>query len=146
MVRTALLGVMLLLSGVIASTATPDAPPTDLAGMYACNGVNPDGQPYEALVEITRIDDTYRVVWALSDDSAVMGVGIVSNGVFAVSYFAGAPTVVVYKIEGNQLVGEWAMGGAEGVVYTETLTKLTATSVPQHRRPAGTAPAAFIKV
>ena len=136
MIRTALLGVMLLLSGAIASTAPPDAPPADLAGTYACKGVNPDGNPYEALVEITRVDETYRVLWRLSDDSAILGVGIASGGVFAVSYFAGAPTVVVYKVDGKQLVGEWAMGGAEGVIYTETLTKLTATSLPRDRRPA----------
>jgi hypothetical protein len=132
MVRTILLGVVVVLSAAAGSSAAPDPPP-ELAGTYRCNGVNPDGSAYEAVVEITRRDGTFRVEWIM-DGSSVTGVGIYSGGVFAASYFGGAPAVVVYKVETDRLVGEWTMGGIEGAIYTETLTKLPpGTAVPKPR-------------
>lgn len=109
---------------------------TDVAGVYRCQGMNPDGTPYEGIVEIARIDSTYRVHWKLSNDVNVLGVGIYSAGVLAVSYFGGAPGVVVYRIDGGRLIGEWTIGGAEGTVYSETLTKVPAAEL---RTPAGNA-------
>ena len=129
MVRTFLVGVVLVLSGAIGSTAPPDTPP-DLAGLYRCDGMNPDGTAYEGVVEIRKVRDTFRVAWTM-DDGTVVGVGIYSGGVFAVSYFGGAPAVVVYKVDGNRLVGEWTMGGIEGAVYTETLTRMPSTGAPK---------------
>jgi hypothetical protein len=131
MVRTILLGVVVVLLAAAGSSAAPDPPP-DIAGTYRCNGVNPDGSAYEAVVEITKRDGTFRVEWIM-DGGSVTGVGIWSNGVLAASYFGGAPAVVVYKVEADRLVGEWTMGGIEGVVYTETLTKLPAGSAPAPR-------------
>ena len=98
--------------------------------------MNPDGSAYRGVVEIAKVRDTFRVKWTL-DDSAVMGVGIYSNNILAVSYFGGAPAVVVYKVDGTKLVGEWTMGGIEGSVYTETLTKTSseAPSLDQPRAP-----------
>jgi hypothetical protein len=131
MVRTFLLGVVLVLSGVLGSTAAPDSPP-DLVGVYRCDGMNPDGTAYQGVVEIKKVRDTFRVAWMM-DDGSVMGVGIYSGGVFAVSYFGGAPAVVVYKVDGNRLVGEWTMGGMEGALYAETLTKTA--SAPSQEEP-----------
>jgi hypothetical protein len=130
MIRTILLGVVIVLS-VAAGSAEPPDPP-DLVGTYRCNGMNPDGSKYEAVVEITRREGTFRVAWIM-DGGTVMGVGIYSNGVFAASYFGGAPAVVVYRVDGDRLVGEWTMGGIEGAVYTETLTKTSATVTPKPR-------------
>src|SRR5688572_22741761 len=122
MVRTILLGVVVVLSSAAGQSASP-APTPDLVGSYRCLGVNPDGSAYEAVVEITKMDGTFRVEWIMEGGS-VLGVGIFSNGVFAASYFGGAPAVVVYKVDGERLVGEWTMGGIEGALYTETLTKM----------------------
>ena len=58
--------------------------------------MNPDGSAYRGVVEIAKVRETFRVKWTL-DDSAVMGVGIYSNNILAVSYFGGAPAVVVYR-------------------------------------------------
>ncbi|MBI4265560.1 MAG: hypothetical protein HY657_14400 [Acidobacteria bacterium] len=124
------------------SIAAPDPGPA-LAGMYECSGVNPDGTSYEGVVEIAKLEDTYRVLWTLSDNTAVMGVGIFSGGVFAVSYFGGAPAIVVYTIDGSRLVGEWTMGGREGAVYSKTLTRVS--SQPRQRRPAGSDPASTVR-
>ena len=129
MVRTVLLGVIVVVFGAISSLAAPDPQP-EIAGIYRCSGVNPDGSPYEGVAEIAKIDGTYRILWTLSDQTSVLGVGIFSGGVFAVSYFGGAPAVAVYKLDGEKLVGEWTMGGKEGAVYAETLTKFAAGEKP----------------
>src|SRR5918994_1767231 len=101
------------------------APPKrTVAGVYLCEGANPDGSPYKGLVEIVAIDNTYLVHWMMADGAEVLGVGIRNSDVLSVSYFGGTPAVVVYQINGDRLVGEWTMGGAEGMLYSETLTRL----------------------
>ena len=125
--RTVLLITILAAAGGFGSMAAP--PPSDVAGVYSCSGVNPDGSPYEGVVEIAQLKDTYRVKWTLEDGS-ILGVGILSNGVLAVSYFGGAPAVVVYRLDGNRLIGEWTMGGVEGTMYRETLTRMSGAPVP----------------
>jgi len=135
--RIVLLGVVVAALAVMASTAAQVTLP-DLAGVYSCDGKNPDGSAYHGVVEISKVRETFRVRWTM-DDGAIMGVGIYSGGVFAVSYFGGAPAVVVYKVDGSTLVGEWTMGGAEGAVYVETLTKTPGAEVPA-RPPAGGPP------
>src|SRR5687768_6897555 len=84
MFRTFLVGAVLVVLGALGSTAAPDSPP-DLAGVYRCDGMNPNGTAYQGVVEITKLRDTFRVVWKM-DDGSVIGVGIYSGGVFAVSY------------------------------------------------------------
>jgi len=133
MARMILLGVLLVAVAGIGSTAAPE-PDSDLAGVYRCDGMNPDGTPYQGVVEISKVRGTFRVRWTM-DDGSIMGVGIYSGGVFAVSYYGGAPAVVVYKVNGERLVGEWTMGGMEGAVYAETLTKTAAVLAPQPQEP-----------
>jgi|SRR5262245_24512791 hypothetical protein len=135
MARTLVLGLIVVAFGSAASLAAPDPVP-NLVGVYDCAGVNPDGTKYQGLVEIAKVENTYRVLWVLEDNSAVMGVGIFSGGVFAVSYFGGSPAIIVYKIDGDRLVGEWTMGGREGTMYSETLTKSSAERPPLRRVPA----------
>lgn len=137
MYRTVLLGAIVVALAMIGSTAA-QVPQPDLAGVYRCDGKNPDGSAYQGVVEISQVKETFRVRWTM-DDGAIMGVGIYSGGVFAVSYFGGAPAVVVYKVDGEKLVGQWTMGGAEGAMYMETLTKTSGAQVPA-RPPAGGPP------
>jgi hypothetical protein len=146
MLRTALVGAVLV--ATIGSTAyasqdpneprTPQVAPEQqpapdagaaparrsVAGVYLCEGANPDGSPYRGLVEIIAVDSTYLVRWYMSDGAEVLGVGIRSKDVLSVSYFGGTPAVVVYSIDGDRLSGEWTMGGAEGKLYSETLTRM----------------------
>ena len=105
-----------------------------VAGVYLCEGANPDGSPYKGLVEIVAIDNTYLVHWVMADGAEVLGVGIRNSDVLSVSYFGGTPAVVVYRIDGDRLVGEWTMGGAEGMLYSETLTRMP-NQQPQPRKP-----------
>lgn len=109
-----------------------------IVGLYECQGTNPDGTSYQGIVEIAKLGDTFRVLWTLSDQTQVFGVGILSNGVFAVSYWGGAPAVVVYRIDGDRLVGEWTMGGLDGQTYSEVLTKLEGHPEPSEpQKPTG---------
>jgi hypothetical protein len=103
----------------------------DPSGVYLCEGTNPDGNHYRGIVQIAAVRDTYLVRWTLADDVEVMGVGILQDGLLAVSYFGGTPAVVVYKIDAEKLVGEWTMGGTEGKRYAETLTRVPEGSLPK---------------
>ena len=122
-----LLVLTLLVFPAFAAASDRAQPDVDITGTYMCQGQSPDGTTYHGIVQIVKIDDTFRIRWALAGNSGevdLVGVGIFSNGVFAVSYFGGAPGIGVYKIDGARLVGEWTIGGADGAVYTELLTRV----------------------
>ena len=106
--------------------------------MTSCEGTNPDGKSYTCIVEILKTQGTYLVRWTMANNTHVVGVGIFSNGVLAVSYFGGSPAVVVYATTTDgHLDGKWTMGGAEGLIFTETLTKLAeGQQRPPAKRPA----------
>ena len=107
----------------------PSAPSTserDLAGVYRCEGVNPDGRTYRGIVEMSKDDRTYRVKWTMGQGGTSVGIGMVRGDVLAVSYYTGQNVgLVMYKIDkGIQLTGEWAVLGADGQLRPETLTKV----------------------
>jgi hypothetical protein len=126
----------LLLLGSVTAIAEPSAG-SDLTGLYACEGTNPDGSPYTAVVEIVKRQDTYLVRWTQENDEQVMGVGIQQADMLAVSYFGGSPAIVVYSVAGDgRLDGQWTMGGA-GRLFKETLTKVSASETqPKTPKPA----------
>ena len=139
MVRAILFGVIIVAALVGPKWATAEqASEKDFTGVYSCEGTNPGGKSYAAIVEILKTQGTYLVRWTMPDNTQVMGVGIFSNGVLAVSYFGGAPAVVVYSTTTDgRLDGKWTMGGAEGFVFTETLTKIPeGQQRPPAKRPA----------
>ena len=112
----------------------------DIVGVYECQGMNPDGTEYKGFVEITAVSATFRVHWTM-DDGEDWGVGILKGDVFVVSYWGGAPAVVVYRVDGNRLIGEWTMGGAEGRTYSEVLTKTDKRPLPpEQRKPPAPSP------
>jgi hypothetical protein len=100
----------------------------DLSGVYACEGVRPDGEVYRGVVEIVRHEETYRVRWVLPPAEQHLGLGLVAGDVLAVTYFGGLPGVVGYRIEHEgdvtRLVGRWAVLERSGRVFTEMLTLL----------------------
>ena len=114
-----------------------------VVGVYMCEGQNPDGSAYKGIVEIVKFHDSFLVRWTLPNDISVIGVGIQSNGVLAVSYFGGAPGVIVYRIDGNRMLGEWTMGGTNGGIFSETLTRIQEQQLRQRTvPPSDAAPAA----
>jgi hypothetical protein len=133
--RTVLFGFLVLALVGSVYAAAGQTPETDLTGVYACEGVNPDGTPYAGVVEILKVKDTYLVRWTMPNDNQVVGVGILSNGVLAVSYFGGSPAVVAFSTTPDgRLDGKWTMGGAEGSVFSEKLTKMSAGQQQQQQR------------
>jgi hypothetical protein len=109
----------------------PEVRKPGVAGVYLCEGTNPDGSPYKGLVEISAVDSTYLVHWVMANGAEVLGVGILRSGILSVSYFGGTPAVAVYRVDGDRLHGEWTMGGTEGMLYSETLTKMPEHASPQ---------------
>ena len=124
MLRAVLMGLVILaLVGPV--FATDQTPEINLAGVYSCEGTNPDGKTYSGIVEIVKIRETYLLRWTMPNDSQVVGVGIFSNGMLSVSYYGGTPSLVVYSVaENGRLDGKWTAGGAEGEVFSETLTRM----------------------
>lgn len=94
----------------------------DLTGVYEVAGEAADGKPYTSFAEITRIGNTYEVLWVVSEREAYLGFGLVQGDSLAVSVL-NMPTVVLYKIEGQRLVGKWTVPNKEGRVFSEVLTK-----------------------
>jgi hypothetical protein len=136
MVRAILLGVVLVaLAGPIGMRAE-ETSEKDFTGVYSCEGTNPDGRSYVGVVEILKVEGTYLVRWTMPNDTQVMGVGIFSHDVLAVSYFGGSPALVVYSTTTDgRLDGKWTMGGAEGLTFTETLTKMAESQRQPVKRP-----------
>ena len=118
--------VCLVILGFVGQVHASDTPTeTSISGTYECEGQNPDGAMYQGIVEIVKHRDTYLVRWTMQDDSQVVGIGILSGSMLSVSYFGGTPALVVYTIADNgKLEGKWTAGGANGQVFTETLTKM----------------------
>lgn len=136
MVKTVLVGLVTLTLIGPAYAAAPDkAPESTIVGTYACEGTNPDGGTYAGIVQIIKHHDAYLVRWTMPDDTQVVGIGILSGGMLSVSYFGGTPSLVVYSIESGKLHGTWTAVGAEGELFTETLTKMPDGVAPKPPKP-----------
>jgi hypothetical protein len=135
MLRTILL--LIPLAGVLTFAAADPAPPADLVGVYVCSGTNADGSGYQAFVEIGRQNDVYQLQWIVDSEVVAVGMGIRQGDVLAVSYFSAQPGVVAYRIEpDNRLVGDWTVAGADGLLFSETLTKVSAAKPGPARSPS----------
>src|SRR5262245_54497150 len=147
MVRTVLVCLVIVaLVGPVNAVPEATTETTNLVGTYACEGTNPDGATYSGIVEIVRLKDTYLVRWTMPNDSQVVGVGIFSGNQLAVSYYGGTPALVVYSVaEGGKLNGKWTAGGADGEVFSETLTKMPA-GAPKPAKPTKREPSSGPKI
>jgi hypothetical protein len=132
MLRTGLITVaLLLLVGRMTTIADP-ADPQEIAGVYAGEGSNGDGSPYRAIVVIEKYRDAFRVQWIFPSRTATIGLGILDGNVLAVSYYGPRPGIVLYKVDGTTLVGQWTLLGAGGMLSKETLTRIPADQVPEN--------------
>jgi hypothetical protein len=140
MIRTLL--VVLTLVSSLALSVPASTLALDPSGVYQADGIGPNGKPYKGTVEIAKNDQTYRLKWTIAPDGVYLGIGILRDDQLAVSYFGQVLGVVLYKIEkGPRLVGQWTVVGADGQVFTETLTKvaMNAGTPKQPKKPAPTA-------
>ena len=153
---TVLIALVTLITAPLSTDNKPKSATPNFSGLYACEGKSPEGQAYHGTVEIAQLDATYRIRWSIEGNQGVVrviGVGIFSDGVLAASYFGGAPGIAIYKPDGTKLVGHWTIGGADGAMYPETLTRIADLPTepaeppeppPPTRRPASLRPAAVV--
>src|ERR1044072_7800141 len=129
-----LLGVLLMmcvgpLVGRAAEPSAPDAP--DLPGIYECQGTGADGRPYRGAVIIEPDGGRFVVRWIIASELTAVGVGIREGNMLAVSFFGpDSGGVVLYRIDGQRLVGHWSAPLAEGQVFEETLTRVANPPTP----------------
>jgi hypothetical protein len=116
---------------------------SDIAGTYFCEGTNSDGSAYHGVVTIARRADAYYLRWELQPAVSAFGVGLREGDTLGVSYYGPNTGIIVYRIEGERLIGRWTVPGANDLA-SETLTPLDEQLVrpgrPRPERPA--APAA----
>lgn len=135
-----LLGVLLVLCvgplvGRAAETpATPDS--TDLPGIYECQGTGADGRPYRGAVIIESDGSRFVVRWIIASELTAVGVGIREGNMLAVGFFGpDSGGTVLYRIDGQRLIGHWSAPLAEGRVFEETLTRVANPPEPSSTSP-----------
>lgn len=101
------------------------AEPAALAGVYECRGVGADGKQYRGAVVIEPDGSRFLLQWYISAELTAVGLGIREGNMLAVSFFgADAGGVVLYRIDGERLVGHWSAPLTDGQVFEETLTRM----------------------
>ncbi len=94
--------------------AAARAEPLSLASHYAASGSNPDGSKYTVDVKVIS-DTTYTIVWKIGNET-YQGFGMRLNDSLAATYMInGEPGLIIYKLDGDGLIGAWAVRGHDGV-------------------------------
>jgi hypothetical protein len=131
---------------LFAQTAEPDpaAPAAELPGVYECQGISADGRAYRGAVIIQSDGNRYVLQWYVAAQLTAIGLGIRDGDALAVSFF-GADTggVILYRIDGTRLIGQWSAPVTAGQVFEETLRRVADTppaappaSAPAKPRPS----------
>ena len=115
---------------------------TDLAGIYLCDGTNPDPSkpPYAGAVEITAHDDVWALHWVFDRGEEGLGYGILDGDVLSVIFQTGGGIGwAAYRVQRDgpalKLIGRWGVPGGPGVLTTETLTRTSAKTLEDVRGP-----------
>jgi len=104
-------------------------------GVYIAHGIDSDGTHYRRAVNIERDGDKFAVTWvsarivgeAIVLEPTWVGVGIAIGDTLSVGFVAGDTFgIIVYRAgaDGQPLSGRWALADDDGVVHSETLTRL----------------------
>ena len=107
---------MLCTLALLAVALPASADPPSLASRYKASGSNPDGSKYTGTTSVTVISDTtYTIVWKIGG-ATYEGFGMRLNDSLAATYMIdGEPGLVIYKVDGDGLIGPWAIRGRDGV-------------------------------
>jgi hypothetical protein len=96
-----------------------------LPGVYECQGVGADGRAYRGAVIIEPDGKRFVLQWYVAAQRTAIGLGIREGNVLAVSFFGpDAGGVVLYRIDGTRLIGQWSAPVTAGQVFEETLTRV----------------------
>jgi hypothetical protein len=100
----------------------------DLSGVYVCQGTLPNGRVYGGTVVLIRHQNTYQLLWTLTETEQYLGLGILHGDTLAVSVFGGGGGVVSYQVDrtapGIRLKGQWTVVEADGRLFGESLTRV----------------------
>jgi hypothetical protein len=128
----------------------PAAPAANLPGVYECQGISADGRAYRGAVIIQPDGNRFVLQWYMAAQLSAVGLGIREGNMLAVSFFGpGAGGVVLYRIDGARLVGQWSAPVTDGQVFEETLTRVAdpppaaeppPSPTPAKPRPSGAGP------
>jgi hypothetical protein len=138
-----LLGVLLTIwaGPLLAQTAAPApaAPAAGLPGVYDCQGTGADGKAYRGAVIIQPDGNRFVLQWYVGTQLSAIGLGLREGNILAVSFFGpDAGGIILYKIDGARLVGQWSAPVTAGRVFEETLTRVA--DVPPATAPPASAP------
>ena len=127
-----LLGISLTIwaGPLFAQTAAPapSKPAAGLPGVYDCQGTGADGKPYRGAVIIQPDGNRFVLQWYVGTQLSAIGLGLRDGNMLAVSFFGpDAGGVILYKIDGTRLVGQWSAPVTDGKVFEETLTRVADT-------------------
>lgn len=88
-----------------------------LSGTYTITlGLNPSKTTYKGTVDITDIAQTYKLIWKIPVSPVYGGIGIIIDNILCVGWSSGGDYgVVVYKVEGGNLKGKWAILGSDAI-------------------------------
>ncbi len=90
--------------------ASPAFGETDLSGLYAVDGRNPDGSAYSGALSLTHAGDTIAAHWTVGADS-YRGSGTLENRIVTVDWGSTYPVIYVVMPDGS-LHGTWDNGRA----------------------------------
>lgn len=110
--------VIFLLLIILHSSTSLFAQQSSLPGRYKISdSVNLFGKPsYTGTVNITNKRGIYRLIWNIPQSPRYEGVGIVVDNILCVGWSeSGSYGVVVYKVEGGKLKGEWTTSKSDGI-------------------------------
>lgn len=94
----------------------------ELTGAYACKGVDTTGAAYTGVATIERSGDAYLVTWKLGKVK-YLGIGVRAADVLSVAYYGQMSGVIAYRIDGDKLLGSWAIANTNGKLGSEILTR-----------------------
>ena len=113
------------------------AGPPELPGLYDCQGTGADGRPYRGAVVIQPDGSRFLLQWYVATELTAVGVGIREGNMLAVSFYsADAGGVVLYRIDGDKLVGRWSAPLTNGQVFEEILTRAANQPAPPEAAPS----------
>ena len=111
---------LFLILGALAAPAAAQ----DIAGTYDAQGKLPGGKGYNGAVKIVPYGAAHAILWKLDSGAGYEGLAIRQGNVLGAAYTMGKIPfgLVVYRIAGGLLDGEWiSSGDRKGELGRETL-------------------------
>lgn len=84
----------------------------DPSGDYACDGTDPNGEPYGLALRVAKVGESYSLLWHRDERPQLWGLGLLVDGILAAA-FVGSPGsniagIVHYRVSPDRLDGVWA--------------------------------------